>query len=83
MWSDVGEKEGRRAVHNVDALDRRLRANHWRPGETLQVEKVPGGTQRRRLGAACEADAEVPLPGEVEARGKTPFPVLALTVYSA
>ncbi len=30
--------------HDVEALNRRLKANHWRPGETLHFEKVHGGT---------------------------------------
>jgi enterochelin esterase-like enzyme len=44
MWLDVGDKEGRRTVHDADALNRRLKANGWRPGETLHFEKVHGGT---------------------------------------
>jgi enterochelin esterase-like enzyme len=44
LWLDVGEKEGRRAVHDAETLNRRLKANHWRPGETLHFEKVHGAT---------------------------------------
>jgi enterochelin esterase-like enzyme len=44
LWLDVGEKEGRRAVHDAETLNRRLKANHWLPGETLHFEKVHGGT---------------------------------------
>jgi enterochelin esterase-like enzyme len=44
LWLDVGEKEGRRAVHDAESLNRRLKANHWLPGETLHFEKVHGGT---------------------------------------
>ena len=44
LWLDVGDKEGRRAVHDVEHLNRRLKANHWMPGETLHFEKVHGGT---------------------------------------
>jgi enterochelin esterase-like enzyme len=44
VWLDVGDKEGRRTLHDVEALNRRLKANHWRPGETLHFEKVHGGT---------------------------------------
>ncbi len=44
LWLDVGEKEGRRAVHDAETLNRRLKANHWRPGETLHFERVHGGT---------------------------------------
>jgi enterochelin esterase-like enzyme len=44
MWLDVGDKEGRRTIHDVEHLNRRLKANGWRPGETLHFEHVPGGT---------------------------------------
>jgi len=44
LWLDVGEKEGRRAVQDAETLNGRLKANHWRPGETLHFEKVHGGT---------------------------------------
>ncbi|MGA8043745.1 MAG: alpha/beta hydrolase-fold protein [Terracidiphilus sp.] len=44
MWLDVGEKEGHREVRDVEQLARRLKANGWRPGDTLQVEKISGGT---------------------------------------
>ncbi len=44
MWLDVGDKEGRRTMHDVEHLNRRLKANGWRPGETLHFEPVPGGT---------------------------------------
>jgi len=43
LWLDVGDKEGRRAVHDAETLNRRLKANHWRPGENLHFEKVHGG----------------------------------------
>jgi enterochelin esterase-like enzyme len=44
LWLDVGDKEGRRTVHDVETLNRRLKANHWRPGDTLHFEKAHGGT---------------------------------------
>jgi enterochelin esterase-like enzyme len=44
VWLDVGEKEGKRTVHDVEMLNRRLKANHWIPGKTLHFEKAPGGT---------------------------------------
>jgi enterochelin esterase-like enzyme len=44
LWLDVGDKEGRRTIHDVETLNRRLKANHWSPGETLHFEKVHGGT---------------------------------------
>jgi enterochelin esterase-like enzyme len=44
LWLDVGDKEGRRTVQDIEALNRRLKANHWRPGEALHFEKAPGGT---------------------------------------
>jgi enterochelin esterase-like enzyme len=43
LWLDVGDMEGRRAVHDAETLNRRLKANHWRQGETLHFEKVHGG----------------------------------------
>ncbi|HEY2857333.1 MAG TPA: alpha/beta hydrolase-fold protein [Terracidiphilus sp.] len=44
MWLDVGEKEGRRTVQDVEQLARRLKANGWKPGETLCVERIPDAT---------------------------------------
>ena len=44
LWLDVGDKEGRRTLHDVETLNRRLKANHWKPGETLHFEKVHNGT---------------------------------------
>jgi enterochelin esterase-like enzyme len=44
LWLDVGDKEGHRALHDAELLNRRLRANGWRPGETLHFERVHGGT---------------------------------------
>ena len=44
VWLDVGDKEGKRTVHDAESLFRRLKANHWRAAETLQFEKVHGGT---------------------------------------
>ena len=44
MWLDVGEREGQRTVRDAEMLARRLRANHWVPGETLHFERVPEGT---------------------------------------
>ncbi len=44
MWLDVGDHEGRRTLHDVEQLNRRLKANGWRPGETLHFERVHGGT---------------------------------------
>lgn len=44
MWLDVGDQEGRRTVLDAEQLNRRLKANGWRPGETLHFERVPGGT---------------------------------------
>jgi predicted alpha/beta superfamily hydrolase len=44
VWLDVGDKEGRKTVHDVEALNRRLKANHWKPGDTLHYEKVHDGT---------------------------------------
>jgi predicted alpha/beta superfamily hydrolase len=44
LWLDVGDREGRRATSDVEMLNRRLKANGWRPGETLHFERIPGGT---------------------------------------
>ena len=44
MWLDVGDKEGHRTLRDVEHLARRLKANGWRPGETLHFERVHGGT---------------------------------------
>lgn len=44
VWLDVGDCEGQRAVRDVEHLARRLKANGWRPGETMHFEKVHGGT---------------------------------------
>ena len=44
VWLDVGDKEGQRALRDAEQLNRRLKANGWRPGETLHFEKVHGGT---------------------------------------
>lgn len=44
MWLDIGDREGQRTLRDVEHLARRLKANGWRPGETLHFEKVHGGT---------------------------------------
>lgn len=44
VWLDVGDREGQRTLRDVEHLARRLKANGWRPGETMYFEKVPGGT---------------------------------------
>ena len=44
VWLDVGDREGHRTLHDVEMLNRRLKANGWRPGETLHFERVHGGT---------------------------------------
>ena len=44
LWLDVGDKEGRQALRDAEQLNRRLKANGWRPGETLHYERVHGGT---------------------------------------
>jgi enterochelin esterase-like enzyme len=44
VWLDVGDKEGHRALSDAEQLNRRLKANGWRPGETLHFERVHGGT---------------------------------------
>jgi predicted alpha/beta superfamily hydrolase len=44
IWLDVGDREGHKTLRDVELLARRLKANGWRPGETLHFEKVHGGT---------------------------------------
>jgi enterochelin esterase-like enzyme len=44
LWLDVGDREGRRTLDNVEQLNRRLIANGWKPGETLRYERIAGGT---------------------------------------
>jgi predicted alpha/beta superfamily hydrolase len=44
LWLDVGDKEGRRTLLDAEQLNRRLKANGWRQGESLHFERVPGGT---------------------------------------
>ena len=44
LWLDVGDQEGRRTLDNAEHLNRRLKANGWKPGETLHFERVEGGT---------------------------------------
>jgi predicted alpha/beta superfamily hydrolase len=52
MWLDVGDREGRRTLDNVEQLYRRLIANGWKPGETLHLERVEGGTHDEASWAA-------------------------------
>ena len=47
LWLDVGDHEGRRTLQDVEQLNRRLKANHWRPGETLHFGKDPRWHARR------------------------------------
>jgi predicted alpha/beta superfamily hydrolase len=44
MWLDVGDREGRKVVRDAEQLMRRLKANGWKPDETLHFERVEGGT---------------------------------------
>ena len=44
VWLDVGDREGQRTLRDVEQLARRLKANGWRPGESMHFEKVDGGT---------------------------------------
>jgi predicted alpha/beta superfamily hydrolase len=43
LWLDVGEQEGRRTVQDAELLARRLKANGWKPGDTLHVKKFAEG----------------------------------------
>jgi hypothetical protein len=44
MWLDVGDCEGRKTLRDAEQLMRRLKANGWKPEETLHFERVHGGT---------------------------------------
>jgi enterochelin esterase-like enzyme len=44
LWLDVGDREGRKTLHDTEQLARRLKANGWVPGETLHFERIAGGT---------------------------------------
>jgi len=44
IWLDVGEHEGQRTLRDVEHLARRLKANGWRPGDTMHFERVHEGT---------------------------------------
>jgi len=44
IWLDVGKGEGRRTLSDTDLLERRLKANGWRPETDLHYERVEGGT---------------------------------------
>jgi enterochelin esterase-like enzyme len=44
IWLDVGDHEGQKTLRDVEHLARRLKANGWKPGETMHFEKVLGGT---------------------------------------
>ena len=44
LWLDVGDREGSRTLRDAEHLARRLKANGWRPGETMHFERVAGGT---------------------------------------
>lgn len=44
IWLDVGDREGHKTLRDVEHLARRLKANGWRPGESMYFEKVHGGT---------------------------------------
>ena len=44
VWLDVGDREGQRTLRDVEQLARRLKANGWRPGESMHFERAQGGT---------------------------------------
>lgn len=44
VWLDVGDREGQKTLRDVEHLARRLKANGWRPGESMHFEKVHGGS---------------------------------------
>jgi predicted alpha/beta superfamily hydrolase len=52
IWLDVGDHEGRKTMRDAEQLARRLKANGWRPDETLHFERVEGGTHDEASWAA-------------------------------
>jgi enterochelin esterase-like enzyme len=52
VWLDVGDHEGQKTLRDVEHLARRLKANGWKPGETMHFEKVQGGTHDEASWAA-------------------------------
>jgi enterochelin esterase-like enzyme len=52
VWLDVGDQEGQKTLRDAEHLARRLKANGWKPGETLHFEKVEGGTHDEASWAA-------------------------------
>ena len=44
IWLDAGDHEGRMMVRDAELLARRLRANGWEDGASLDYEKIRGGT---------------------------------------
>lgn len=52
IWLDIGDHEGRKTLRDAEQLMRRLKANGWRPGETLHFERIPGGTHDEASWAA-------------------------------
>lgn len=52
IWLDVGDREGQRTLRDVEHLARRLKANGWRPGETMHFEKAHEGAHDETSWAA-------------------------------
>ena len=51
VWLDVGDREGSRTLRDVEHLARRMKANGWRPGETMLLRKgTRRNTRRGKLG---------------------------------
>ena len=48
LWLDVGDKEGHRTLHDAEVLNRRLKANGWRPGEKMCIRDRKGAHPSRR-----------------------------------
>lgn len=44
VWLDVGDREGHRTLEDAELLNRRFKANGWRPGQTLHFERIRGGS---------------------------------------
>ena len=52
IWLDVGDREGRRTMADVERLHARLAAHGWRDGIDVHFEIVDGGSHDETAWAA-------------------------------
>jgi hypothetical protein len=50
VWLDVGDQEGRRTLADAEHLNRRLKANGWKPGRRFILSGWRAGRTMRRVG---------------------------------